>query len=134
MSVQRNRFGQTSKKGILVTSTSEGVGYGTGAGGTVTQLTDKSTGVTLSKMCGDITLNNAQLNAATIVSFTLTNTGIAATDILVMNHISGGTVGSYTFTAACAAGSAVIYVRNATAGNLSEAIVIRFAVVKAVNS
>jgi hypothetical protein len=48
----------------------------------------------------------------------------------VFNHVSGGTVGSYTFTAAPAAGSATVYVRNATAGGLAEAVVLRFAVIK----
>ena len=111
-----------------------GVGYSTGAGGTVTQLTDKSTSVTLNKVCGQITLNNATLNADTTVSFTLTNSAIAAGDVLVLNHISGGTAGSYTLNAQSAGGSASINVRNVTAGNLSEAIVIAFAVVKAVTA
>lgn len=109
-------------------------GYSTGAGGTVTQATNKSTGVTLSKSCGAITMNNASLAAATIVSFTLTNTLIAATDVLVLNHISGGTVGSYTLNAQCAAGSATINIRNNTAGSLGEAVVIQFALIKGVNA
>jgi hypothetical protein len=111
-----------------------GIGYATGAGGTVTQQTDKSTGVTLSKVAGQITMNNAILNADTTVSFTLTNTAIAATDILVLNHVSGGTAGSYLLNAQAGAGSASINVRNITAGNLTEAIVIGFVVVKAVTS
>lgn len=111
-----------------------GVGYGTGAGGTVTQATSKSTGVTLSKVCGQITMNAAALAAATIVSFVATNTAIAATDVLVLNHVSGGTPGAYTLNAQCAAGSATINVRNNTAGSLSEAIVISYALVKAVTA
>jgi hypothetical protein len=111
-----------------------GIGYASGAGGTVTQGTSKSTGVTLSKVCGEITMHNATLNAATIVSFVATNTAIEAGDLLVINHVSGGTIGSYTFTAACAAGSATIYVRNATAGNLGEAIVLRYALIKGVTA
>lgn len=118
----------------LSTSASKGVGYATGAGGTVTQSTDKSTTVALAKMSGAITMNNAALNAGVIVSFTLTNAGVAATDVLVLNHISGGTVGSYGLNAQCAAGSATINVRNNTAGNLSEAVVIQFAVIKGVNA
>ena len=106
-------------------------GYITGEGGTVTQATSKSTGVTLDKRCGQITMHNATLNADTTVSFTLTNSTIAATDLLVLNHVSAGTAGSYVLNAQCAAGSASINVRNVTAGNLSEAIVIGFAVVKA---
>ena len=113
-----------------VTQLTGGIGYPTGQGGTVTQLTNKATGVTLSKYTGEITLNNATLNADTTVSFTLTNTKITATDVLVLNHASGGTIGSYLLEASCAAGSAVIYVRNITTGNLGEAIVIRFAVVR----
>ena len=107
-------------------------GYVTGDGGAVTQSTSKSTGVTLSKKCGQITLDNAALAADTTVSFTLTNTTVAATDIIVLNHVSGGTAGSYLLNAQCAAGSASINVRNITSGSLSEAIVIGFAVVKAV--
>lgn len=106
-------------------------GYITGDGGTVTQATSKSTGVTLNKRCGQITLNGAALAANTTVSFTLTNNTIAATDLLVLNHVSAGTAGSYALNAQAAAGSASINVRNITAGSLSEAIVIGFAVIKA---
>jgi len=111
---------------------SDKAGYITGEGGAVTQATSKSTGVTLNKRCGQITMNNATLNADTTVSFTLTNSTIAATDLLVLNHVSAGTAGAYLLNAQCAAGSASINVRNITAGNLGEAIVIGFAVVKAV--
>jgi hypothetical protein len=107
-------------------------GYATGSGGVITQATSKATGVTLSKPTGQITLNNAALAADTTVSFVLTNTVIEANDILVMNHISGGTAGSYLLNAQSAAGSATINVRNITTGSLSEAIVIAFAVIKAV--
>jgi hypothetical protein len=115
-------------------SPTAGIGYATGAGGTVTQLTDKATGVTLNKVCGEITMHNANLGAATIVSFTLTNSAIAATDVLALNHVTTGTRGAYTLNAQCGAGSAIIYVRNNTAGILGEAIVIRFAVIKGVTS
>ena len=77
-------------------------------------------------------MNNAALAADGIVSFTLTNSTIAATDVVVLNHASGGTAGKYALNAQAAAGSASINVTNISAGSLSEAIVIRFAVVKAV--
>ena len=109
-------------------------GYITGEGGTVTQATSKATGVTLSKKCGQITMHDASLAAATTVSFTLTNSTIAATDLLVLNHVSGGTAGAYLLNAQAAAGSASINVRNVTAGALGEAIVIGFAVIKAVTA
>ncbi|WP_210235482.1 hypothetical protein [Mesorhizobium sp. M8A.F.Ca.ET.165.01.1.1] len=119
---------------LRVKNPAKGIGYATGAGGTVTQATSKSTGVSLNTSCGQITMNAAALAAGTIVSFVLTNTAIAATDILVLNHISGGTPGSYSLNARAAAGSATIDLRNNTAGSLSEAIVIAFAVVKAVTA
>ena len=109
-------------------------GYITGEGGTVTQATSKATAVTLSKKCGQITMNAASLAADTTVTFTLTNTSIVATDLLVLNHVSGGTAGSYLLNAQAAAGSATINVRNVTAGALAEAIIIGFAVVKAVTA
>jgi hypothetical protein len=107
-------------------------GYITGEGGAVTQLTSKATAVTLDKKCGQITMNAASLAANTTVTFTLTNSTIAATDLLVLNHDAGGTAGSYLLNAQAAAGSASINVRNVTAGALAEAIVIGFAVIKAV--
>ena len=107
-------------------------GYITGEGGTVTQATSKATAVTLNKKCGQITMNAAALAAATTVTFVLTNSTIAATDLLVLNHVSGGTAGAYLLNAQAAAGSASINVRNITAASLSEAIVISFAVIKAV--
>ena len=109
-------------------------GYITGEGGTVTQATSKSTAVTLNKKCGQITMHNASLAAATTVSFTLTNSTLVATDLLVLNHVSGGTAGSYLLNAQCGSGSASINVRNITAGSLGEAIVIGFAVIKAVTA
>lgn len=122
---------------ITSSSPSAGIGYATGAGGAVTQSTSKATAVTASpnpSLSGAITLNNAALAAATIVSFVFTNSGIAATDVLILNHISGGTIGSYTLNAQAAAGSATINIRNNTAGSLSEAVVIQYAVIKAVNA
>ncbi len=117
-----------------ITSSGGAIGYTTGAGGAVTQATNKSTGVTLNKLTGEITMNNAALAAAAIVSFTLTDSFIAAKDVLILNHVTTGTRGAYGLNAQCQAGSAIIYVRNNTAGSLSEAIVLRFVLVKAVTN
>jgi hypothetical protein len=127
--VMFNSAGALAGGNLAYSSTAGTFGYGTGRA-TVTQATNKSTGVTLNAPCGAITMNGAALNADTTVSFTLTNSSIAATDLLVLNHVSGGTAGSYVVNAQAAAGSASINVRNITAGSLSEAIVIGFAVIK----
>jgi hypothetical protein len=122
-----------STSNILISATGK-LGYTTGSGGNVTQATSKATGVILNKSNGQITLNAAALAADTTVSFILSSTVIAAGDVLILNHISGGTAGSYLLNAQSAAGSASINVRNITTGSLSEAIVIAFAVIKAVTA
>ena len=117
----------------LLGSAGSAVGYSTGTGGTVTQATSKSTGVTLNKRCGQITMNNAALSAAAEVSFTFTNSTIAATDVVVTAISSGATAGAYnTHVDAIAAGSCRISITNFSAGPLSEAIVINFVVIKGV--
>lgn len=105
-----------------------------GSGGAVTQGTSKATGVELDTVTGKITAHAAALNAATIVAFTLTNTKMLSTDIVVIEHISGGTSGAYTVNAFPSDGSAVISIRNNTAGNLSEAIVLRFSIIRSSDS
>ena len=124
----------TAASSILSTSASAGVGYATGAGGVVTQLTSKATAVTLDKICGQITMHNASLTHQTPVAFTLTNSAIAADDVVAVSVKSGGTAGAYLVSAgAVAAGSCSITLFNCqTAGNLSEAVVLSFAVIKAV--
>lgn len=111
-----------------------GLGYTTGAGGAVTQITSKSTGVTLNTVTGIITMNAASLAADTTVSFNLTDSAIAATDAVVVLHESAGTLGAYSFASTAAAGSVSIAVHNNTPGALAEAIVLRFAVIKSANS
>jgi hypothetical protein len=123
----------TSASSIKSISGTAGVGYGTGAGGTVTQGGSKSTGVTLNKVSGQITMNNASLAAAAEVSFTFTNSTIAATDVVVTAISSGATAGAYnTHVDAIAAGSCRISITNFSSGPLSEAIVLNFVVIKGV--
>jgi hypothetical protein len=123
----------TSASSIKSISGTAGIGYGTGAGGTVTQGGSKSTGVTLNKVSGQITMNAASLAAAAEVSFTFTNSTIAATDVVVTAISSGATAGAYnTHVDAIAAGSCRISITNFSSGPLSEAIVLNFVVIKGV--
>lgn len=110
------------------------IGYATGNGGTVTQNVSKSTGVTLNELSGEVTMNAAALAAGAIESFVLTNSTAANTDVVILNHVAGGTIGAYSIEASSGVGAITFYVRNNTAGSLSEAIVIRFAVIKAATS
>jgi hypothetical protein len=111
------------------------LGYATGAGGAVTQATSKATAVTLNKLSGEITMNAAALAAATIVTFTFNNSQLLASDQLVCTHHAGGTFGAYTINGrVTGAGVASIAVRNNSAASLSEAIVIKFTVIRAVTA
>jgi hypothetical protein len=114
-----------------VVSDLSGVGYASGAGGTSVQATSKSNGVTLNKACGQVTMNGAALAAATSVSFTLTNSHIAATDLIVVTISGGASAGAYAASVdAVATGSCRITLRNQSAATLSEAVVLNMAVLK----
>jgi hypothetical protein len=119
----------TVSAGLVYASTE--LGYTSAAQGAVTQATSKSTGVTLNKSAGRITMNGAALSAATAVSFTLTNSLISVKDVLIVNVSDVGTAAAYTvYTSSLAAGSAVITLRNMTsATSLSEAVVINYAII-----
>ena len=78
----------TSTGTITSSSPTLGVGYGTGAGGTIAQLTSRITPVTINKICGSITLVNAA-GSITWSSFTVNNTTVGATDTILLSY-SGG--------------------------------------------
>ena len=113
---------------------SQEIGYATGAQGTVTQATSKSTGVTLNKSAGRITMDAAALAGATAVSFILTNSTISINDTIIVNvssNTTGSTAGAYTtYVSYLAAGSALITLRNLTAAtSYSEAVIINFSII-----
>jgi len=118
--------------GAVTVTSPAGLGYGTGAGGTVTQATSKSTTVTLNKPCGQITMNSAALAAGATVQFTLNNSLITADDLVLAAHnATVGIAGAYDVRVVPAAGGGVfLQVKNTTASSLSEAIIINFAIIK----
>jgi hypothetical protein len=113
---------------------SDQLGYTAAAQGTVTQATSKSTAVTLNKSAGRITMNGALLASNTAVSFTLNNTVISSNDAIIVNVSGGGTAGAYTvYISSMTTNSAVITLRNMTGGDLSEAVIINFAILHGVS-
>jgi hypothetical protein len=109
---------------------SQEIGYATGAQGAVTQATSKSTGVTLNKSSGQITMDGAALNTLTNVTFTLTNSTLSAKDVLILNVSGAATAGAYNcWVSSMSAGSATITLRNISGSSLSEAVVINFAII-----
>jgi hypothetical protein len=131
------RFAQTIlANGLLARGLTAGIGYKTGlaVGGTVTQATNRTTGVTLNKLTGQITTNNASLAAEAGAKFTVTNTTVAAGDAIVAS-IASGTNGGDTSVSVVgvAAGSFDLLIANNNAsGGTAEtgAIVVNFVVLK----
>jgi hypothetical protein len=115
--------------GTIVSTGTAGVGYATGSGGAVTQGTNRTTGVTLNKTTGSITLFSAA-GSATAATFTVTNSTVAATDVIILNQKSGTDLYDLMVTAV-AAGSFNITFRT-TGGATTETPVFNFAVIKGV--
>jgi hypothetical protein len=112
------------------------LGYGTGAGGTVTQATSKSTAVTLNKPTGEITMNNTALLSNTSVVFVVNNTLFNPADTVILT-LKGGvsSFASYLFNSASqGVGQFVIHLRNISAGSLSESVVISYSIIKGATS
>lgn len=114
-----------------ITSPSGCIGYSTGAGGAVTQTTSKATEVILNAPSGRITMNAGLLNAGASVAFQLTNSLINIHDLVLAQRSSGGSGGAYSVIVdSISPGSCVIILKNISASNLSEAVVITFAIIK----
>lgn len=122
------------KEDGLLTAKKFGYGAGNGAGSTVTQATNRATGVTINALSGQITTNSASLAAEASAVFVVTNNKVAATDVVVA-CISSGAVALNTdvVVSAVAAGSfSITVINNNVAAGTAEtgAIVINFVVIK----
>lgn len=113
--------------------TGTGIGYATGAGGAVTQTTNRTAAVTLNKLTGAITTDTTSLSAGGAATFTVNNTTVVATDTIDLS-IKGGAVGTtFAWVSTVAANSFAITL-YCISGTETGAIVLNFAVVKAVTS
>ncbi len=125
---------ETGNSRLTVASpTGGGLGYETGAGGSVIQLVSKATAVTLNKICGRITMNAANLANNATVSFALNNTTIGATDVPYVFMSGVGTIGGYRVQVTRrVVGNCSITVTNQSGGPLAQAIVLDFIIFKSV--
>lgn len=108
-----------------------GVGYATGAGGAVTQITSRVTGVTLNKACGAITLFSVA-GSATSSAFTVTDSAVAATDVVIVNQKSG--TDKYILSVTTLAAGSFQISSQTTGGVTVESPVFQFCVIKGVNA
>lgn len=113
------------------------IGYSRG-GGTVTQTTNRTTGVTINALSGSITTDTTSLAAEASAAFTVTNSAVAIGDVVVVSQRSGANGGATdVYVSTVAAGSfAITVMNNNVAAGTAEtgAIVINFAVIKAVTA
>ena len=119
-----------SSGNVLVTG-GGGLGYGTGSGGTVTQLTSRTTAVTINKTVGQITMFSAA-GSATFSSFNVVNSTVTANDIVSLS-VTGASNNYNCFVVSMAAGSFVIGFYSIS-GTATDSPKINFAVIKGATS
>jgi hypothetical protein len=117
--------------GVLVTAANGTLGYGTGAGGAITQTTSRTQGVSMDRASGAITLVSAA-GTTTWQSFTVTNPRVAATDTIIVNQKSGTDLYMIHVTAVAAGSFRITFAT--TGGTTTEQPVFNFAVIKAVTA
>lgn len=118
-------------RSLIAADAASTIGYATGAGGAVTQIISRTTGVTLNKSTGAITLFTAA-GSATAATFTVTNSQVAATDTISLS-VKSGTNKYLAFVTAVGAGTFDITFYT-TGGTSSDAPAINFNVIKGANS
>ena len=106
---------------------SNGIGYRPGNGGAVTQLTSKTTGVTLNKRTGQITMNNASLAAGATAEFIVTNSLCSTSDVVIA--CPAGNANYTTLVTGVANGEFRVRITNITGGDLGEAVAINYTVI-----
>ena len=115
--------------GNIIEKTGAGIGYGAGSGGTVTQLTSKSTLVTLNKPTGKITTSNSALAAGATAYFTFGNSLIGANDFV--NLQIAAWAGDYRAVSEVSGnGTCFIFITNLSGASLSDAVPIKFNIIK----
>lgn len=114
--------------GNFVITGGGGLGYGAGSGGTVTQTTSRTTGVTINKTTGEIQLVSAAGSTAW-TSFTVSNTTIGANDTVVVSQKSGTNL-YQIFVTSVIAGTSFRVTFATTGGTTVEQPVFQFAVIR----
>jgi hypothetical protein len=117
--------------GAVRSSGTAGVGYSTGAGGVVIQGTSRTTGVTINKITGQITLFSAA-GTTSATTFTVTNSTVNTTDVIILNQHTGTDLYDLMVTKTTL-GSFDITFRT-TGGTTTEQPIFNFAVIKGVDS
>ena len=131
--LQLNATSLVSAFGFTSSHATTGIGYSTGAGGAVTQITNSATAVTLDKVCGQITTVALTTAAAAEEAFVCNNTTVDANDVVVVSTTYAGAGKPIVFITDVGAGVFTVNITNVHAANALDAVlVINFAVIKSV--
>jgi len=108
------------------------IGYASGEGGYVEQLTNKSTAVTINAPCGRIKTDDQALSALSPrATFKVNNSFMSPTDCVILNHSARGAQSGYVVDAKnFEDGAFRITVQNVSGGTLTQHIDINFAIIK----
>lgn len=138
LTIGRDNGAVTIPGTLSLTGASSTLGYGTGAGGTVTQATSKSTTVTLNKASGQITMNNEALAAGVTVSFIVNNTLVASSDLILISSLWNATGGPHVYSVTASAyevnGTFLVAVKNLTGASRSDDVILSFVIIKGTTS
>lgn len=126
-----NPDGVAASGNITINSATGVMGYSSGAGGTVTQGTSNSTGVTIDKPCGQIVMFGG-IGAGATDQFVVTNSRVTSADVVILSlttnaplvEVHAVQIGNGTFRIAA---------RN-TGGSASGVVTINFAIINGVTA
>jgi hypothetical protein len=124
----------TASTSVLSSGTG-GVGYSTGAGVAVTQLTSRTTAAPTTGVSksGAVTLFTTTAVVGTYFSFTVPNTGIAVTDTVVVS-VRGATNTYVAFVSAITAATSFQITMASVAGTASDTPIVNFTIIKGVSA
>lgn len=125
----------TSSSSLLSTSATLGIGYDTGAGDVVTQITSASTSVSINTVTGQITTVSLTTAGAAEEIFTVDNTAVADGDTVQVSCVYAGAGTPVAFTQVVSGGGSFkIVITNLSASALNAVVRINFTVLKGASS
>ena len=130
--LQVNATSLVSAFGFTSSHATTGIGYSTGAGGAVTQITNAATAVTLNTVCGQVTTVALTTAAAAEEAFVVNNSTVDANDVVAVSTTYAGGGKPIVFVTNVGAGVFTINISNVAAAALDAVLVINFAVIKSV--
>ena len=127
LSPGRQQFKLSPGRRLTSNSPDVGIGYSTGAGDNIIQQTNRTTGVIINNVTGLITLFSAA-GSATPTSFTVTNSSVVHTDVIILNQSTGTDLYELHVTDVVEGSFQITFFT--TGGTTTETPIINFVIIK----